>query len=111
VSANCSSAKLGQSPASCRSFAERGRQANATCRKTGDGNAVDYLPCDQCFAYIKKRELWRHKCKLGKLPSGQVVKQTQLLLPAAAGTSAVLKELLRRVKHDDVKFTAKQLDC
>jgi hypothetical protein len=56
--------------------------------------------------FMLKSELWRHKCKFGKLTKGTVAQQAQLLLPVPAGMSAAFNGLLSNTK-DDVKFMAK----
>jgi hypothetical protein len=78
-----------------------------THRKAIDAEANNYVPCDSCFSYVLKRELRRHKCKLGKRQKGRVVLEAQLMLPAPNGLTAQVYELICSMKDDDVRFLAK----
>lgn len=78
-----------------------------THRKTVAADAREYLPCDRCYSYVKKGQLWRHKCRFGKSQKGRRANQSQLLLPAPVGMSHTVYELLSCMKDDDVKFVAK----
>lgn len=78
-----------------------------THRKHSHCKAKDYVPCDRCFSYVMKKELWRHKCAFGKTENGRLSHKAQLLLPAPNGLSASVFELINSMKDDDIKFLAK----
>jgi len=78
-----------------------------THRKSETVQASEYVPCDRCYSYVRKRDLWRHKCKFGKSVKGRKAGQAQLLLPAPDGMSRQVFELLSYMKDDDIKSVAK----
>jgi len=78
-----------------------------THRKSSEVEALNYVPCDQCYAYVLKRELWRHKCKFGKPDKGRKISSAQLLLPAPSNVQPEVHELLSSMKDDNVRFLAK----
>jgi len=79
-----------------------------THRKTVATDATEYVPCDHIYSYAQKRQLWRHKCRIGKSQKGRKANQAQLLLPAPAGMSRTVYELLSSMIDDEVKFVAKK---
>jgi len=81
-----------------------------THRKNSNAEAANYVPCEQCYAYVLKRELWRHKCKFGKPQKGRVAQNAELLLPAPSHTTPEVYELVCSMKDDDVRFVAKSDD-
>jgi len=79
-----------------------------THRKSKDDvKAADYVPCEQCYAYVLKRELWRHKCAFGKAHKGRVAISAQMLLPAPSTVMPEVHELISSMREDDVRFLAK----
>jgi len=58
-------------------------------------DATEYVPCDHCYPYVKKRQ------------KGQKSQSAQLLLPAPAGMSRTVYELLSSTIDNEVKFVAK----
>jgi len=79
-----------------------------THRKSSEVEALNYVPCDQCYAYVLKTELWRHKCKFGKADRGRKISSAQLLLPAPSNVQPEVHELLSSMKDDNVRFLAKR---
>jgi hypothetical protein len=92
-----------------------------TYRPTQQVCYSDYVPCEACFAYIHKRELWRHRCKLKSKSKGRGAASAALLLPTPAGTSSKVLHLIDGMQNPDLKllirndnilcsFAAKMLD-
>lgn len=78
-----------------------------THRKSTEEDVGQYVPCGQCYSYVKKNQLWRHKCLFGKERKGRVAQNSQLLLPAPNGMTSNVYELISSMKDDDVRFIAK----
>lgn len=75
-----------------------------TYRPTYAVDYHDYVPCDACYAYIQKSELWRHRCKLKSKTKGRVAANAALLLPAQAGMSSRVHRLVEGMLNPDVKL-------
>jgi hypothetical protein len=75
-----------------------------TYRPTNEVVYTDYVPCDACFAYIQKRELWRHRCKLKSKTKGRVAANAALLLPSPAGMSSQLHLLIDGMQNAEFKI-------
>ena len=58
-----------------------------TYRKSSSTEAANYVPCEQCYAYVLKRELWRHRCKFGNSKTGRKALNAQLMLPAPSNVN------------------------
>jgi len=70
--------------------------------------AEDYRPCESCWCYLLKGELFRHRCKFPKSkPKGRVAANAYLLLPTPSGTSAKVHQLLSGMNDGNVKLIAK----
>lgn len=76
--------------------------------------AEDYAPCSSCYAYIVRRDLWRHVCKV-KPPSstGPHAKKarravsSKLLLPPPPGVSDSLNKVIVTMRPDDITRVVK----
>ena len=77
-----------------------------THRKSGSAEAANYVPCEHCYKYVLKRELWRHRCQFGKLQKGRVVHEAQMLLPAPSNTNPQVYQLLSEMKDGEVRSLA-----
>jgi hypothetical protein len=75
-----------------------------TYRPTNHTDFGNYVPCDTCYAYIHKRELWRHRCKLRAKTKGRVAANAALLLPAPSGISAVVHRLINGMLDPEIKL-------
>ena len=79
-----------------------------TYRPKGDVNPEDYGPCDKCFAYIARRDLWRHSCKMDpkssedRPPRKRRAISSKLLLPPPPGLTEEMNEMIARMRADDV---------
>ena len=80
-----------------------------TYRPKRDTNVRDYVPCENCWAYVLKAELFRHRCKFQKKTRvrGRRAAEAELLLPPSKGTSAKVQKLLNGMIDGTVKLTAK----
>ena len=73
----------------------------------------EYGPCETCFAYILRNDLWRHRCPLEEEKSEeQVTKKRKavsckLLLPPPKGMSQNLHEVTHAMRADDITRIAK----
>jgi len=65
------------------------------------------VPCEQCYAYVLKGELWQHKCAFGRAHEGQVAGNAQLPLPAPSTVVPEVHELISSMGDDEVQFLAK----
>ena len=79
-----------------------------TYRPQGAVNPDDYVPCDRCYAYIARGDLWRHACKLDPKSSEnrptrkRRAVDSKLLLPPPPGMSEEINNMLARMRGDDV---------
>ena len=78
-----------------------------TYRPKPGASADDYRPCESCWCYLRKNELYRHRCKVSRAKKGRVAANAYLLLPAPAGASLKVHELLSGMIDGDVKLVAK----
>lgn len=66
----------------------------------------DYGPCPNCYAYLVKREMWKHRCpeKVPQTQRRKVIQSSNLLLPATVSTdmSQHLQRVLSSMKSDSV---------
>lgn len=75
----------------------------------------DYGPCQQCYGYYVRSELWRHKCPISQeMNEGNVrgkkrrqAVSCKLLLPPPKGVSQKLNQVLHSMKADAVSRVAK----
>jgi len=72
-------------------------------KTTTDTAASQYTPCEHCFAYVLKRDLWLHKCSSGKTSKGRVLHNSQLLIPATKALVGLAYELISAMRDDEVK--------
>lgn len=77
----------------------------------------DLLPCDVCFGYFARRDLWKHKknCTINaeenKKPERYQQAKSALLLPVSSEASKTFKEKVFGVMHcDDISFAARRDD-
>lgn len=73
-------------------------------RPTNEVDYRDYVPCDACYAYIQKRELWRHRCKLRAKPTGRVAAAAALFLPTPSGMTKPVKLLIDGMMNPEIKL-------
>ena len=81
-----------------------------TYRPKRDTKASDYVPCEACWAYVLKGDLFRHRCKFPKKETrvrGRCAAEAELLLPPPKGTSAKVRKLLNGMMVGTVKLIAK----
>lgn len=100
---------------------------NIDVLKTGTGSLIparrcaydvshqDLLPCDVCFGYFIRRDLWKHKknCTMNadanKKPERHHQAKSSLLLPVSSEASDSFKDKVFGVMHcDDVSFAARR---
>ena len=75
----------------------------------------DYGPCQYCYAYLVRKDLWKHKCQLhpAKDVDGRNGKRKRyaqsckLLFPPPKGASEALNSVLCSLKQDAVSRAAK----
>ena len=78
-----------------------------TYRPKSGANADDYRPCESCWCYLRKTELYRHRCTIPGAKKGRVAANAYLLLPAPDGTSEKVHQLLSGMLDGSVKLVAK----
>jgi len=78
-----------------------------TYRPKPGAAADNYRPCESCWCYLRKSELHHHRCKISTSAKGHVAANAYLLLPAPAGTSLKVHELLSGMLDGDVKLVAR----
>ena len=74
--------------------------------KTG-ATADDYRPCEFCWCYLLKNELYHHRCKFPKSKKKRVAADAYMLLPVPAGTSEKVHQLLSGMQDGNIKLIAK----
>ena len=77
-----------------------------TYRSRNAASASDYVPCEFCYKYLKKSELYRHKCNFER-PKGRVASKASLLLPPPPGTSVQVQEVLSGLRDGVIKVVAR----
>lgn len=71
-------------------------------------SASDYLPCEHCFGYFLKSELYRHRCKLqDSTVKGRVAANASLLVPPPRGMSSQVFQLLNGMSDDSIVRAAR----
>jgi len=71
-------------------------------------NPYDYVPCELCLGYLLKKDLWRHKCKLGKQRKGRCnIQNAEMLLPPPHGVSHKVSSLISSMRDDEIKAAIK----
>ncbi|XP_033096320.1 uncharacterized protein LOC117100633 isoform X2 [Anneissia japonica] len=77
-------------------------------RPTRKAHASDYVPCQSCYGYFAKRELWKHKCQLPiddaqkSKKRNRRVTEGKMLLPSTKAISSHLKTVLSGLTCDSV---------
>ena len=77
-----------------------------TYRPNAESDAVSYVPCESCYAYVHKKDLYRHKCPVRGKSKGRVAAAASLLLPAPNNVCAAAKVLIAGMRDDEVKQAA-----
>jgi len=60
-----------------------------THHPNSEADAVSYVPCESCYAYVHKKHLYRHKCPVRGKSTGRVAAAASLLLPAITSSSGL----------------------
>jgi len=55
-----------------------------------EDDAVSYVQCESCYAYVHRKQLYRHKCPVRCKSTGRVAAAASLLLPAITSSSGLL---------------------
>lgn len=87
-------------------------------RKSALAKSVDeFVPCPDCLAYYRKKDLWRHQCVAKTVKVGHSKSRViagRLLLPSHPGSKAthdpdkkLAREILEHVKSDEVGIVVK----
>ncbi|KAJ8021969.1 Hematopoietic prostaglandin D synthase [Holothuria leucospilota] len=87
-------------------------------RPSEEVEAIQYVPCPTCYGYFVRRYLWKHKCPLNTSESsddkvklrGDRLRAASLLLPGPANIHSTLRELLSKLREDDVSRCIKSDD-
>ena len=101
---------LGNHAHNCEVLRQGKGEFLVTYRPRGLMSASAYLPCEHCFCYLSKRELWRHRCKLKSKDiqkGGRVAARSLLLLPTPKGISKQVNEILNGMVDGPVKMVAR----
>jgi len=99
---------LGNHAHNCEVLREGQGQLLVTYRPKSAVSPSEYLPCEHCFGYLTKRQLWRHRCKLREdKKSGRVMANSAMLLPIPKGISSKVYEVISRMVDGQVKVIAK----
>ena len=72
-------------------------------RPGSETDVQDYVPCEGCYAYLRKKDLYRHKCPVRGRTSGRVAASAALLLPAPSRMSDGVRRLIGTMREDEVK--------
>ncbi|KAL3882846.1 hypothetical protein ACJMK2_029150 [Sinanodonta woodiana] len=82
-------------------------------RLSTHASANSYTPCEYCYGYYAKYELWRHKCPLkpesstkGKVRQ-RVLSKSRMMLPTPPEANEALAEVLSTMRNDDVSRVCK----
>jgi len=81
-------------------------------RPTGKVDPAEYGPCEQCFAYILLRDLWRHSCLMQSTSSDTSQRKSRavsskLLMPPPPGISEKFHRIIAGMKEDSITRIAK----
>ncbi|KAJ8286468.1 hypothetical protein GJAV_G00039570 [Gymnothorax javanicus] len=96
---------------------EKGQGQIVTCRQpSGEASAHDYLPCNICYGFFLKDDLWKHEdfCRkrMGK-PAEKSKKRKRVqaaascLIPYKGAASGRCRKILNRMMIDDVSIEVK----
>ena len=69
-------------------------------------NAKKYVPCDGCYAYLNKRDLYRHRCPVKGRSKGRVAERAALLLPAPNNLSPAVHRVINGMQDGEIKTIA-----
>lgn len=65
-----------------------------------DSKAENYVPCNYCYAYMLKSEVWRHKCQhKGSKPQPKA-RECSVLLPD--GQDPQMEAILQSMRNDEI---------
>ncbi|XP_022106564.1 uncharacterized protein LOC110987795 isoform X2 [Acanthaster planci] len=90
-------------------------------RPTHEVNPYDYLPCQECYGYYAKSDLWKHRCckksseesdtsqsdTSRKKKRYGLVKASRMMLPVAPGVSKRTHEIMSKMKSDSIARVAR----
>jgi hypothetical protein len=74
-----------------------------TYRQSNAASPHDYVPCEGCYAYINKKELFRHRCKLKGKSKGRIAAKASLLLPVPNGVTSEVNRLVSGMVNSGMK--------
>ena len=81
-----------------------------TYRRKRDATASEYVPCKNCWAYVLKVELFRHRCKFPKKETRvqeRRAAEAKQLLPPPKETSAEVQKLSNGMMFGSVRVTCR----
>lgn len=67
-------------------------------------NYADYLPCSQCFSYLNRIDLYRHKCKLSNAKPS--LSKSRLAMTTAYHNTKELQHVLNSMRKDEIGLVA-----
>lgn len=73
-------------------------------RKRKNSSPDDYLPCESCFAYLHRNELYRHRCRIRGKSKGRVIKNAELLLPASCDMTTDVHKIINSMVGSEVRL-------
>ncbi|XP_030829920.1 uncharacterized protein LOC115919806 isoform X2 [Strongylocentrotus purpuratus] len=86
-------------------------------RPADKSDPSDYVPCSNCYGFITKTELWKHKCSqiLDSIPSGKTkkrgkVRAAKMLLPNTPGVDTRTIEILSNMIDDNIAAVVRSDD-
>ena len=65
-------------------------------------NPKEYAPCQHCYAYLVRSEIWRHRCPFRGDKKQRQAKSSKLLLPPPTGASVSLGKVLASSRDDEI---------
>lgn len=80
-------------------------------RQSHEAEPKDYSPCPTCYAYLVTKEMWRHRCSLGKKDKSRkrvrVAQTSKMMLPSEKSINPVLQNLLASSRSDSIGMIMK----
>ena len=84
-----------------------------THRPTHEAHPDEYGPCETCYAYMLRKDLWRYKCQLNETSSKEGPRKRRAVsckLPPPPSISQNLNEVICAMRTDGVYRVIKSDD-
>lgn len=95
---------LGNHKHNCEVLKEGKGEILVSYRQRKNLSPDDYLPCESCFAYLHRNDLYRHRCRIRGKSKGRVIKDAELLLPVSSDMTTNINKIINGMVGSEVKL-------